>query len=219
VTADPRPRRALVKICGLTESSDAVTAERHGADFLGFVLSTGFGRSVSSDRIDDIAAATSARRVAVLVDEPVDRATELARRLGAAVVQLHGSEPASVVRRVRDAGPWQVWKAIRAGSLQDVADAVLHYGDIVDGFLVEGRKPGVVGGGGVGLTLDPTELRARLPVDRDFVLAGGLTPDSVQAAVERYRPHVVDVSSGVEVRPGAKDEEAVRRFIHHARLG
>ena len=145
------------------------------------------------------------------------RAAALARLIDADVVQLHGAEPPEEVRRVRESGDWRVWKAVRARTVEDVADAVLDYGATVDGLLIEGWKEGFVGGAGAVLMLAPDAVRAALPDGLTFVLAGGLTPDSVGAAVDAFRPGVVDVSSGVEGSPGEKDENRMRRFLSAAR--
>jgi phosphoribosylanthranilate isomerase len=206
-----------VKICGLTCSEDARSAESLGADFLGFVLSEGFGRSVPEARVAGVAEGTSAARVAVLVDEPAGRAAALAGSLGASVVQLHGSESPETAGIVRASGPWHVWKAVRARSIEDVARYVLDYGSVVDGLVVEGWKEGVVGGGGARLELRPDDVRTVVPRHLTFVLAGGLTPDGVGDAVVRFSPDVVDVSSGVELALGRKDPEKVRAFIEAAR--
>lgn len=213
----PSPPR--VKICGLTHNDDARFAERVGADLLGFVLSRGFGRSVPEESAEDVVRGTTVERVAVLVDEPVERATTLARSIDAAVIQLHGSESPETVERLRSVGEWRVWKAVRARSLEDVERAVLDYGPLVDGLLLEGWKPGVTGGGGARLELRPEDVRREMSGGPVLVLAGGLDPDNVADAVAGFGPDVVDVSSGVETTPGRKDPERVRRFVAVAKGG
>lgn len=213
----PTPLR--VKICGLTRNDDARLAERLGADLLGFVLSRGFGRSVPEENARNVTRGTTLERVAVLVDEPVERAARLARSIDAAVIQLHGSESPETVGELRNVGDWRVWKALRARSLEDVARAVLDYGPLVDGLLLEGWKPGVTGGGGARLELRPEDVRREMADGPALVLAGGLTPDNVAEAVSAFDPDVVDVSSGVETTPGRKDAERMRRFVAAARGG
>lgn len=209
-----------VKICGIGSSEDALAAEAAGADYLGAVLSEGFDRTVPEARVPALFAGCHADRVAVLVDESPDRSAELGSRLGAAVLQLHGSESVEDVSTVRSLGSWRVWKAVRAQSLSDVHDAVARYGPHVDGILVEGRKVGVVGGGGARLDLDFEPDRVRASVrPHTFVLAGGLTPENVREAVARYAPDVVDVSSGVERARGKKDAALMEAFVRAARAG
>lgn len=206
-----------VKICGLMRNEDARAAEAHGADFLGVVLTDGFARSVSRDRAATVVEGTSTPCVTVLVDETPAAAAALAAVVDAAVVQLHGSEPPADVVALRNLGDWAVWKAVRAATLDDVREAVDRYGEIVDGLLVEGWREGVVGGGGARLRLEPEEVRAVVPGRLLFVLAGGLRPETVRAAVARFGPDVVDVSSGVERAVGEKDPGRIESFIRSAK--
>lgn len=214
-----RSKPPEVKICGITRREDALRAERLGADLVGVVLTAGFGRSVSREDAVQLLEGIHARRVAVLVDEPAERAVDLARAIGASVVQLHGEESPETAREIGASGPWRVWKAVRARSAGDVARAARAYAGAVDGLLVEGSREGVVGGGGATLTLSAESVRDELPDAAVFVLAGGLTPGSVGEAVRRFAPDVVDVSSGVERERGRKDEDLVRRFIAAAKGG
>jgi phosphoribosylanthranilate isomerase len=158
-------------------------------------------------------AGTSAKSVAVVVDETATRTAELARHIDASVIQLHGSEDLQVVRELRALGDWAVWKAVRAASITDLTRVVGSLGSAIDGLVVEGWSEGVVGGGGVRLGLDPVDVRAHLPLGLDFVLAGGLTAESVGEAVVRFRPDVVDVSSGLEKSLGVKEPELLRLFL------
>ena len=205
-----------VKICGLRRAADASEADRAGADYLGVVLTPGFGRSVTGDAARELLHGTQAMRVAVLVDESPERAIELGQQIGAAVLQLHGSEPPEYAGSVRRAGPWQVWKSVRARTVADVTDVVTRYGKDVDGILVEGWRDGVVGGGGAVLEAPAEAVRAAVSGSLDLILAGGLTPEGVADAVARFSPNVVDVSSGVERAFGEKDAERIRAFIRNA---
>lgn len=206
-----------VKICGLMRREDVLVADAAGAAYVGVVMSEGFGRSVEPTRAAGLVAGTRAARVAVLVDETPDSAERAARTLDADVLQLHGTEGPDVLEELRDRGPWTLWKAVRARSLDDVQRTVERYASVADGVLVEGWKDGSLGGGGARLGLDPDAVRRLIPDSLDFVLAGGLDAETVAEAVRRFRPDVVDVSSGVERELGAKDSEAVRAFAMAAR--
>lgn len=209
-----------VKICGVTRREDALAADASGADYVGVVVSRGFGRSVAVERARLVVRDLAAVPVAVLVDESAEAATSLGEALGAGVLQLHGDEPRSVVEALARRGSWKLWKCVRVRGPRDLARTVEAYGDLVDGILLEGYRDGVVGGGGVRLDLDALRAaREELPGHLDVVLAGGLTPDTVADAVARFAPDVVDVSSGVELGFGEKDPELVRRFIQEARRG
>ena len=209
----------LVKICGLQRRDDVVMADEHGADFLGVVMSSGFSRSVDMKRARALVDGVSARRVAVLVDESADEAERMAETLRAHVIQLHGDEPQDVLETLARRGTWSLWKGVRARTVDDVVAALAKYRGLVDGLLLEGWKEGVVGGAGVRLELDPEQVHEHLSDAHDLILAGGLGPVTVAAAVARFRPDVVDVSSGVESKVGEKDQVLVRDFITAARSG
>jgi phosphoribosylanthranilate isomerase len=211
------PGLVLVKVCGLTRRQDVLSADALGADYVGVVLSEGFSRSVAPASATALVEGTRARKVAVLVDEDADGAEMRARALGADVVQLHGDEPPELLAELRRRGPWTLWKAVRADSIEDVDQALARHAAVADGILVEGWRPGRPGGAGARLVIDPPQLRARMPADLDLVLAGGLTAQNVADAVERFRPDVVDASSGLERAEGAKDAGLVRRYIVAAR--
>lgn len=213
----PLAHSPLVKICGLTRNEDARWAEASGADFLGVVLSDGFGRSVPRQAAGAVVEATSISRVAVLVDESPASTAELAASIDASVLQLHGDEGRETITALRGLGEWTIWKAVRGRTLDHLRSVVEAVGDVVDGILVEGWRDGVTGGGGVRLALDAEEVRRAVPEDLTFVLAGGLEPDSVHQAVARFRPDVVDVSSGVERALGLKSATEVERFVRAAR--
>lgn len=209
--------RVRVKVCGLTRREDALVVDDAGADYLGVVLSPGFSRSVDPAAASHLVEGVRAMTVAVLVGEDSRGAEEAARSIGAGVIQLHGEEPPSMLSDLRTRGPWKLWKAVRAKSAEDVALTIQRYADVADGILVEGWKEGVQGGGGARLGLAPSEVRPIIPRRIDFILAGGLSADTVGRSVLAFGPDVVDVSSGVESRVGEKDAALVRRFVRSAR--
>lgn len=211
--ADP----VRVKVDGVTRREDALAVERAGADYVGFILSPGFSRSVTLPDAAALVEGIATMRVAVLVDPDLDAVQAAARAIDARVIQLHGEESPDLLAALRELGDWKLWKAVRARTSADVEEAVDRYADVADGILVEGWKEGVVGGGGVKLRVDPAVVRSLIPEEVDFILAGGLTPDSVAEAVAAFRPDVVDVSSGVERALREKDHELVARFVKNAR--
>lgn len=207
----------LVKICGLQRREDILMADEYGADFLGVVLTSGFSRSVDPRAARALMDGVRARPVVVLVDESADEAERMAEALGAHVIQLHGQEPPEVLESLARRGSWSLWKGVRARTVDDVVSALDEYRGLADGLLLEGWKAGVAGGGGVRLELEPEPIHERMSDAQYLILAGGLTPATVGAAVGRFRPDVVDVSSGVESEVGEKDPELVRAFISAAR--
>jgi phosphoribosylanthranilate isomerase len=206
-----------VKICGVTRREDAVAVDESGADYMGVILSAGFSRSVDLQSASALVDGLRPMGVAVLVGEDAPTAEMAARSIGAGVIQLHGEEAPSVFAEIRTRGSWKLWKAVRARTVEDIERAVDLYRDVADGILVEGWREDVVGGGGARLELDADRVREAIPEDLDFILAGGLVPETVGDAVRAFRPDVVDVSSGVERTKGEKDAGLVRRFVVGAR--
>ncbi len=214
------PAAIRVKICGLTRLEDARHARAAGADYLGAILSEGFGRSVEPARARAFVEAGGAPLVGVLVDAPVADAAMRARAAGAAVLQLHGDEPPALLDRLRGEGSWELWKAVRPRSDDELRRAIAAYAEHADALLLDGWHAKVRGGAGVRFDWDLlVRVRAELPVGRRLIVAGGLTPETVADAVATLAPDVVDVSSGVESAPGRKDPAKVEAFIRAARSG
>lgn len=211
-------RPVRVKICGLMRVEDAVVAAHAGADYLGAILSDGFGRSIPALRALDYGAETGLPVVGVTVDETFEDLVRIGEEAELSVLQLHGSEEPHTVQAIRAAGPWRVWKALRVRSADEVLNALDRYGPVTDGLLLDGWHPEHRGGSGVRFPWDLIEpLRDRFPDDLTFIAAGGLTPENVGDAVLRLRPNVVDVSSGVEIAFGVKEPGRVRSFVRGAR--
>lgn len=194
-----------VKICGITTAEDAADAVEAGADALGFVFVPGTPRAVSPEAAGRIVETLPPfiTAVGVFVDRPVQDILDIAAQCGFQAVQLHGDEPAESARRI----PLKVIKAIRvkdAGSLRPVGTYPAH-AFLLDAF-VEGKP------GGTGSVL-PWDLATQVSGMARIILSGGLRPETVGQAVRLVRPYAVDVSSGVELRPGRKDRQKVREFI------
>lgn len=214
--SEERPQR--VKICGLMRLADAHTAAHAGADFLGTILSDGYGRSVQASFARQISEEIGLPVVGVTVDEPLERIVDLAEEAGVAVLQLHGAETPELIERLRDRGDWTIWKALRARTTDEVEAAMAEFGPVADGLLLDGWHPEHRGGSGVRFPWDLVEpIRDRFPADLTFVAAGGLRPSNVAEAVRRLSPDIVDVSSGVEITRGVKDAGRINAFIRNAR--
>ncbi|MDT8368026.1 MAG: phosphoribosylanthranilate isomerase [Longimicrobiales bacterium] len=207
-----------VKICGVTRIEDAMLVARAGADYIGAVLSAGYGRSITIEAAVDFGAETGRPIVGVTVDEPIEQLVRFGEEAELAVLQLHGNESVDVVEELRDAGPWKVWKALRVRSTEEVIAALDLWEGRVDGLLLDGWHPEHRGGSGVRFPWDlVAPLRERFPDGLSFIAAGGLTPENVGEAIARLVPDVVDVSSGVEITHGIKEPGRVRSFIRGAR--
>ncbi|MCG8454404.1 MAG: bifunctional indole-3-glycerol phosphate synthase/phosphoribosylanthranilate isomerase [Spirochaetales bacterium] len=203
------PQRPLVKICGLTSVHDAQMALHHGADLLGFVLAES-PRRVSLDALRDCRNLPGIKTgvISLKANEPMPSYVEELLDDGVLDwIQFHGSEAPSLVRS------YPGYKAIRPRTVVGVEamDAAGSPGVLVDAFHPELA-------GGTGRQVD-AELLDAVAQRRQPWIAGGLHSENVAAIVNRWKPGLVDVSSGVESQPGKKNEDAVKQFILHAHQG
>jgi phosphoribosylanthranilate isomerase len=202
----------LVKICGLQAIEHALAAVDAGADLLGFIFAptrrhVGPADVVQISRAVRLATPPDRRLtlVGVFVDEAPERMRAIAQQCDLDGIQLSGDEPIAIAEhlpglaiikaiRFRETAVEQSWLNSEAPNIR---------------LLVDAHVPGAYGGAGVVANWD----RARqLAHRRPIILAGGLTPANVGAAIERVRPWGVDVSSGVET-DGAKDSAKIHAFV------
>ncbi|HUR93235.1 MAG TPA: phosphoribosylanthranilate isomerase [Gemmatimonadales bacterium] len=200
-----------VKICGLTRAEDAATAAAAGAAYLGVVFAGGPRRVTTATAGEVRAAAEGVPVLGVYGDQSVDEILALTRAARLSGAQLHGNYRREDAARLRGEG-LRVWRVVRIAA-PDHLDALVDSVSDADAVLVEPLVPHARGGSGVSLDLAiAREARARL-AGAAMVLAGGLRPETVAAAVGLVRPEVVDVSSGVERLPGIKDPDKIARFL------
>ena len=202
--------RIRIKICGITSVQDGVDAAAAGADAIGLNFYARSPRVVEIAHANGIAAALPpfVTRVGLFVDpEP-----ELVRRVidGVAldVLQFHGDEPAEFCRSF---GRSYI-KAVRMHETQDPVQREAEYADAA-GLLLDTYEAGRAGG--TGQAFDWGRIPATL--QKPIILAGGLTPRNVAAAIHAVRPYAVDVSGGVESEAGVKDVSLMRAFVSAAR--
>ena len=200
-----------VKICGITNLSDALCAADLGAHALGFVFAPS-PRQISADE-----AAAIIRRlppflatVALFVDEKPDHIRESMQITGCRYLQLHGSEPPELVAELTG---FPVIKAFRLRHSQDLEE-LARYPDAA-AFLLDSYLEGVAGG--TGQSFDWSLAVQARRFSKPIILAGGLNPENVAQAIRAARPDAVDVSSGVEAAPGKKDPEKMKRFLEAIR--
>ena len=197
-----------VKVCGLTRREDVLLAADLGADALGFILAP-------SPRRVDLAALEvlvrdlppSVLRVGVVAD-PAPEEREAIRASGLLqVLQFHGRESPGTL----GTPGLGAWKALAVRGAEDLDRGELY--EEADLLVLDGGSPGR---GGTGVPFDWSLLRDR-PLRRPFLLAGGLGPENLGAALETVRPWGVDLNSGVESARGIKDEGKLRRAFETVR--
>jgi phosphoribosylanthranilate isomerase len=194
----------FVKICGITNLEDALAAEHAGAHAVGLNFWRPGKRYVTPGKAAEIAAGVKVKKVGVFVDEEIKTVLEIARTVGLDALQLHGSETPEYVRAL---APYEVWKAVKMTGVIDWPS----WG--VKTFVLD--SPGPLPGG-TGATFDWILAHAAKEHGR-VILAGGLNPENVAAAIREVRPWGVDVASGVELSPRQKDHHKIRAFVHAAR--
>jgi phosphoribosylanthranilate isomerase len=199
-----------VKICGITNVTDAQAAIEAGADLLGFVFFEKSPRHISVKAASEIARQLppSVARVGVFVNAREELISEALGKCGLNVLQFHGEEtPEDCVKF----GVMSM-KAFRVRDAESLRELPAYQ---TDAWLLDAYASGQRGGTGVTFNWDLAAEAQKF--GRPIFLAGGLTPENVAEAVRRVRPFAVDVSSGVEAAPGQKDVAKVRAFIKAAR--
>ncbi|MDX1410866.1 MAG: phosphoribosylanthranilate isomerase [Nitrospirales bacterium] len=203
-----------VKICGITNVPDAQVAVSAGTDALGFIFYSKSPRYVDPKVAKLIISELPpfVLPIGVFVNEEPKRVRDIMQECGLALAQLHGDETPAYCESLER----PVLRGIRLrdrGSFLAMAEYKGRAG--VRGFVVDAFSEFAYGG--TGATTD-WNLASEAARAASILLAGGLTPDNVQEAIRRVKPYGVDVSSGVESRPGEKDPAKVKAFIHAAKL-
>jgi phosphoribosylanthranilate isomerase len=196
--------RPAIKFCGFTRTEDAWAAADAGAAAIGFVFAASSPRAVTPETARTIGRTLPPflQRVGVFVDAPAAEVRAIAAFAELDVVQLHGRES------VQDAATvWpRVIKALARG--RDLVEQAQDWSDEVT-LLVDAATGEAPGGTG---ELADWPAAAALARARRVVLAGGLTAENVGEAIRVVRPYAVDVSSGIETRPGVKSAGRMRAF-------
>jgi phosphoribosylanthranilate isomerase len=210
---------ARVKICGINAVAPLDAALAAGAEWIGLVRYPRSPRHVELDqgRMLSQRARGRTERVALVVD-PDDAALEaVVEALDPDLIQLHGSESPARVAAIRARFGRPVMKAVGIAEASDL-ERLPAYAAVADRLLLDAKPPrdpqALPGGNGVPFDW---RLLAGLDLEKPFMLSGGLTPDNVAAAVRLTGAPAVDVSSGVERRPGEKDPDKIAAFVKAAR--
>jgi len=201
-----------IKICGLTEVSQALECAALGADAIGCIFFPKSPRNISETRAKEICSALpqDITTVGVFVNETFSFIMNKVEKCGLKAVQLHGQESPGLVKQLRRQGLKVIMGLFM--SREPGLDKAGEYE--ADAFLIEcgqGKLPG-----GNAKTWDWSTARP-FGADYPFILAGGLSPDNVTQAITQAQPDAVDVCSGVELMPGKKDIEKVKNFIENVK--
>ncbi|MFA5865634.1 MAG: phosphoribosylanthranilate isomerase [Phycisphaerae bacterium] len=210
----------LVKICGITNSTDAKTARDAGADFVGLVFVETSKRYLEIEQAEKILVGLGGeiKPVGLFADQAILDVLDTVLCLGLKIIQLHGREsPDYLNRLMKELPACRFIKAMMITGPESIEEMQSYFRLIEDksrilAFLLDGPS-----GGGMGIGFNWSEVaHLLLAAKKDLppiFLAGGLTIDNVSDAIRILNPDGVDVSSGVETAPGRKDAEKVQKFI------
>ena len=179
-----------VKICGITNRNDALSAVEFGADALGFIFAES-PRRITKEQARNIIAELPpfVSTVGVFVNEKKETIIDIGKYCGITTIQLHGNEPPSYLQ---DLGNFKVIKAFRIKKEDDLETLALYK---PHAFLLDSYVKGVMGGTGKTFNWEIAKKACKYGT---IILSGGLTPDNVKEAIRIVSPYAVDVSSGVE---------------------
>ena len=196
-----------IKICGITNKEDALRAIKLKVDALGFIFANS-PRRVDPKIVQKIIELLPPfiSSVGVFVNKDREKVKKIAESCHLTTLQFHGEESPSYCQGFRQ-------KVIKAFRIKDknVLKKIPQYQDKVDACLLDAYSPFKYGGTGKIFNWDVVRevKKLRIPI----ILSGGLNPDNVEEAINKVRPYAVDVSSGVEKKPGKKDPEKLRNFV------
>ena len=190
-----------IKLCGLSRACDIEEANRLQPDYIGFVFAKKSRRCVTAEQAGELKKQLrpEIRAVGVFVNEAPEAVAALLNRGVIDLAQLHGSEDAEYIRRLRDLTDSPLIQAFRIRSKEDLSRAEASEADEI---LLDA-------GAGTGTVFDWSLLRN---MERRYFLAGGLNPENVREAIRDLHPYGVDVSSGIET-DARKDRTKMAAFV------
>lgn len=202
-------KKTWIKICGFTEPDNALACARFSPDAMGLVFFDKSPRNVSVEQAARITEVLPGNilPVGVFVDKPYNEIMDIVERCRLGGVQLHGNEPSEMVDHFLQ-NDLLVIKALFAKKEPFLDQADRYH--TASYLLIEYGKGVLPGGNAESWNY---ALSRQMKTEVPIVLAGGLGPETICDALKSAGPAGVDVSSGVEKRPGMKDPEKVRAFI------
>ncbi len=205
--------RTQIKVCGLTNSGDAELAAELKADFLGFIFYAKSPRAIASAAFQELRPRLSSPKLVYVQVRPTPEELRAALGAGFDFFQLHfpADEDLRLIETWAEiVSPERLWLAPKIAPGEHFPSEIQRYANT---FLVDTYHK--TDFGGTGETGDWSRFRdlSRAAPEKQWVLAGGLTPENVGEAITSTGARIVDVASGVEARPGVKDHARMRAFF------
>jgi phosphoribosylanthranilate isomerase len=204
-----------IKLCGLTRKQDVELAAELGAWALGFIFYEKSPRAITpaQARILVQNVHSNIRTVGVFVNETLDSVQSTVETSGINAIQLHGEESVEFCEELKKRIPQlDLIKAFRPRTSEDLKE-IRNYAPLTQSILIDSFSASARGG--TGLTSD-WNLALQAKSYGPVILAGGLHPENIQAAMSAVHPEALDVSSGLETSPGIKSEQKMRQFFQTA---
>jgi phosphoribosylanthranilate isomerase len=201
-----------IKICGITRTEDARLSLELGAWALGFIFYEKSPRFVPPEQVrqilDELAdeGLIPERKVGVFVNANADLIRDTVKISGIDTIQLHGDETPAFCQGLKGL---KLWKAFRLRTADQLL-ALPTFESFIEAFLFDAAVPGQYGG--TGHTTD-WSMVAGIQSTRPLILSGGLHPENLQTAATTVPAFAFDLSSGVEVKPGIKDADKLRKLF------
>lgn len=197
--------KVKIKLCGMMEQKDIDAANALKPDFVGYIFAPGRQRTITPDLAHSFTARLNKdiTPVGVFKNNDSNDIITLARAKTIALIQLHGGEDEDFILSIKEATQLPVIKAFGIAGAGDIIRANKSPADMV---LLD------TPGGGTGLSFDHSLLSG---MERDYFMAGGLTPDNVTSVLNNLKgrlPYALDVSSGIET-DGRKDVNKMIAFV------
>lgn len=202
-----------IKICGIRRSEDVGFANLFMPDYIGFILSKGYKRTVKIDDAKFLAAKADPKikKVGVFVDMPAKNVASVADYTGIDIIQLHGeSEDNDYINELRSYTDKEIWNVFKVKNEEEVLKAEKSIADMI---LLDTYSEKIAGG--TGKKVD-TDIILKSGLSRDFILAGGIDNDNINDILGEIKPFCIDVSSGTET-DGVKDPQKMADIIRKIR--
>jgi len=194
-----------VKLCGITSLKDANIAVNYGASAIGLIFFQGSPRFVDPEKVKNwiLGIPGNVKKVGVFVDEKIEYINRIVKDLNLDYIQLHGDESPEYCAQM-------IKPVIKVFRVPDDFDSNVLGDYQVAAFLFDTYQKGMPGGTGENFNW---ELIADLKTDTPIILSGGLNADNILEGIEAVNPSAVDVNSGVELKPGVKDEKKIKNIF------